>query len=98
MNITVNELSTFNNSNVRVSLYRKKVLGADDQTYELVDLQNYLTNKLTKAEDKVYYVTTNDLALSLNNTKFDNTGYELKFELYDGDKFITAIKKKFIVR
>ena len=98
MNITVNELSTFNNSNVRVSLYRKKVLGAEDQTYELVDLQNYLTNKLTKAEDKVYYVTTNDLALSLNNTKFDNTGYELKFELYDGDKFITAIKKKFIVR
>ena len=98
MNIAVNELSTFNNSNVRVSLYRKKELTAYDQTYELVDLQDYLTNTLTKVEDNVYYVTTNDLALSLNNTKFDKTGYELKFELYDGNKFITAIKKKFIVR
>lgn len=98
LNFTINETSTFTNSNIRVSLYKKKSLTAYDQTYELVDLQEYVTTTLDEVEENIYYVTTSNLALSMNNTKFEKTGYELRFELYDGNNFITVIKKKFIVR
>lgn len=98
MNISIKELSNLNNSNVRISLYKKQSLSAYDQTYGLIDLKDFVVGNLTKAKDKVYYVTSNELSLALNNTKFEKTGYELRFELYDGDKFITVIKKKFIVR
>ena len=98
MNFVINEKSNFQASTVRVSLYKKKEKGAYDQTYEIVDLQDFAIDTLTLAEDNAYYVTAEQFVLSLNTTKFEKTGYELRFDLYDGTKKITTIKKKFIVR
>ena len=98
MNFKINEISNFNASNVRVSLYRKKSLSGYDQVYDLVDLNDYAVDGLQQAETYVYYVTTDNFDLKLNTTLFEKRGYELRFDLYDGDKYITTIKKKFIVR
>lgn len=93
--ISINSLS---NSNIRMSLYKKKTLSGYDQTYELVDLQDFVINDLSEVQSNIYQVTNNNLNLSFNNSKFDNTGYELRFELYDSDNRITTIKKKFVVK
>ena len=98
MNFKIKELSNFNASNVRVSLYRKKSLSGYDQVYDLVDLNDFAVDGLQQAETYVYYVTTDNFDLKLNTTLFEKRGYELRFDLYDGDKYITTIKKKFIVR
>ena len=98
MNFIINEKSSFQASNVRVSLYKKTSFSGYDQNYELINLQDYVIDTLTKAEDNIYYVTSDKLVLSLNTTRFEKTGYELRFELYDGTKKITTVKKKFIVR
>ena len=88
----------FSNPNIRVSLYKKESLTAYDQNYLLIDLNDYTSNELELASNYSYYVNTNRLELNLDLTNMDKTGYEIRFELFDGDKRIDLIKKKFIVR
>ena len=92
-----NIINSLDDSTVKVSLYKRNSFTPTDQTYNLVDLKNYTTTTLT-GEDKVYVISSNEFNLTLNTTKFDYTGYELRFELYDGSNKLTTIKKKFIVR
>lgn len=100
----------FYNPNIRVSLYKKKELTAYDQSYTLIDLNEYVTNNLESITDKIYYASKypyfytgyknsyNTLDLELINSKFENTGYKFVFELYDGNKKIGTIEKKIIVK
>lgn len=96
--------------NIRVSLYKKYELTAYNQIYSLVDLNEYVSNELTEYIDKVYFVTQNpiqyndytklynEFSLNLITENFENTGYKFVFDLYDDDKKIGTIEKKFIVR
>lgn len=83
---------------VRVSLYKKSELTAYNQVYDLINLQEVSTNELTEVEENIYSVNSNSLDLSLNLSRLEKTGYEVRFELYDGTKLVTIIKKRFIVR
>ena len=83
---------------VRVSLYKKAELTAYNQVYNIINLQEVVSNELTEVEENIYTVDSNSLDLDFNLTKLEKTGYELRFELYDGSKFITVMKKRFIVR
>ena len=83
---------------VRVSLYKKSKLTAYNQVYDLINLQEVSTNQLNEVEDNIYTIDSNSLDLSLNLSRLDKTGYEVRFELYDGSKLVTIIKKRFIVR
>ena len=40
----------------------------------------------------------NKLELNLDLSNLEKNGYEIRFELFDGDTRIDLIKKKFIVR
>ena len=110
--ITFNVLQNgvFTNPNIRVSLYKKELLTAYNQTYSIVDLLDYVTNELTNVDDNIYYVSSNPsyynglsstynvFNINLINSNFEYNGYKFVFELYDGNKKISTIEKKFIVR
>ena len=98
MNFEIIESGELESPNIRISLYKSQDLSPYNQTYEIVDLQDYIIDELIEVEENAYRAVEKDLELTLNTTKFLKTGYEFRFELYDGDKHITTIKKKFIVR
>ena len=91
-------LNTTFTPTVRVSLYKKDELTAYNQVYNIINLQEVVSNDLTEVEENIYAVNSTSLDLDFNLTKLEKTGYELRFELYDGSKFITVMKKRFIVR
>lgn len=93
--LSINE---FSDPSVRVSLYKKNNLTAYDQIYTLIDLDLYSSNELELATDYSYIVSGNKLDLNLDLSGLEKTGYEIRFELFDGDTRIDLIKKKFIVR
>lgn len=96
--------------NIRVSLYQKKEFTAYNQDYQIVDLQNYATSTLDFAANNSYYVTRtaktydgtdasiNHYEVNLDLTKMNSGGYQFVFELYDGNRKIGLINKKYIVR
>ena len=98
--------SEIENPNIRVSLYEKKELTAYDQTYNLVDLRDYLYNEIDEVDNKVYMfldevVSSSEYdmySLSFKNSRFNLNGYKLVFDLYDGDTKVGSIEKKFIVK
>lgn len=87
-----------NNPNVRVYLYKKNLFTAFDQGYTQMDISNYLSNY-----DMSYYVINNinnnsNYSIELNTSSLENNGYMFVFELYDGDRFVSKVSKKFIVK
>jgi len=85
--------------NIRISLYEKKELTAYNQEYNIVDILNYTSDILNNAGSNKYFVDINNNPLKLNilPNKFNNNGYKFVFELYDGSRKITEVKKYFIV-
>ena len=84
---------------IRTELYEKSILSAYDQTYNIVDLQNYVNNELSSLGDNSYLVSSGeDFNLNFVTEELNNNGYQLIFHLYDGDIKIDTIKKYFIVR
>lgn len=105
LNFNITESSDVSNPNIRVSLYKKDKLTAYDQTYSILDLQEYSNTTLEKALDTIYYAVKNPLeyennrfTLELDLTKLKKGGYKFVFELYNSNKKIGTIEKKFIIR
>ncbi len=90
--------------NIRVSLYKKKNFTAFNQDYELIDLNEYITNDLELVNDKVYYAFKspldyqNTLELKFSPSTLERGGYRLVFELYDSNTKIGTLDEKFIVK
>jgi len=92
------------NPNIAMSLYRREY--TDDiysQTYQKVDLKDYVTNLLTATNrEKEYIVSDNPVDISYNYLLFkDNlvTGtYKLVFKLYDEDNLIGETYEYFIIK
>jgi len=80
------------------------------QDYTKIDLQNYVTDILEENSENTYYAfknpvfyqgtieTYNHFSLNILPSNFENNGYKLVFELYDGTEKIGTIEKKFIVK
>ena len=90
--------------NIRVALYKKKNFTAFNQDYELIDLNEYITNDLELVNNKVYYAYKspleyqNTLGLKFIPSKLESGGYKLVFELYDNNTKIGTLDEKFIVK
>ncbi|MFA5602766.1 MAG: hypothetical protein WDA21_03405 [Bacilli bacterium] len=96
--------------NIRISLYEKDELTAYNQSYSIIDLEDYISDDLNAYADNIYYVSTNPIqydgseetynVLELHSitNNFQNIAYKLVFELYDGNKKIGKIEKYFIVK
>lgn len=98
LKIRMLDTTNLKDKNIKVSLYKRATTIATDQTYELIDLKDYVNGNLNPAGDMLYSLTEDSTIIELNNKKFSNNGYELRFELFDGDRKITTIKKKFITK
>ena len=108
VNFNIVESAELTNPNVRVSLYKKKELTAYDQDYVLVDLNDYIKNKLESADSNIYYALKNPISYDVNETinsfsvilndDIENNGYMFKFGLYDGDNLVGEVNLKVIVR
>lgn len=85
------------NPNIRVSLYEKKEYTAYNQDYKIVNLLNYTTDELSSAGSNQYFVDVGELILNIYPNNFNNNGYKFVFELYDGSRKISEVKKYFIV-
>ena len=91
-------------NNIRVSLYKKVSLSPYDQKYDMIDLGTYLVdNVLELYDENVYYVsngidTNGNLNIKLDTSKLDKNGYMFVFELYEDDRIVNKISKKFIVK
>ena len=88
--------------NIRASLYRRTYTEVYNYTYELVDLQDYVTNELeTTAEQKVYLIRdlpTNRFQVIFNMKENLMTGtYQVRFSLYDGNNYVGHINKYIII-
>lgn len=109
MTFSMLEYGPFTNPNIRVSLYKKTNEGYD-QSYSIINLNSYVTNALEGVSSNVYYAVKNPIAynglkssyntfnLNLINSNFENNGYKLVFELYNGSTKVGTVEKKFIVR
>lgn len=92
------------NSNIKVSLYKKNKLSAYDQGYTIVDLGNYIEKDiLDKYQENIYYATKDiknngTLNINLNTSLLDKNGYMFVFELYEDEKMVSKVSKKFIVK
>lgn len=111
LNFDILQTGNFSNPTIRVSLYNKKdKTTAYDQEYTKIDLQDYVSDTLEKIEENSYYAfkspifyqgtieTYNHFSLNILPSYFENNGYKLVFELYDGTEKIGTIEKKFIVK
>ena len=92
------------NTNIRMSLYKKDELSAYNQKYTMIDLGEYLIdNTFEEYGENVYYASkninaNNTLNLNLNTDLLEKNGYMFVFELYDDEKLVNTINKKFIVK
>ena len=92
------------NTNIKISLYKKNSLSAYDQNYTIIDLGEYLIDSnLEKYEENIYYVSKktnekNTLKINLDTSLFEKRGYMFVFELYESEKLVNKISKKFIVK
>lgn len=89
---------------LKVSLYKKDSLSATDQKYTIIDLGSYLiNNSLEKYVENIYYISKDikdntTFNIDLNTGSLEKNGYMFVFELYENDKIVSKINKKFIVK
>lgn len=92
------------NTNIKMSLYKKNSLSAYDQSYTIVDLGEYLLdNNFERYDENIFYVTKEPnensvLTVNLDTGLLEKKGYMFVFELYEGEKLVSKINKKFIVK
>lgn len=90
---TVEYSSKFTTPNIKVALYRRDYTSEFAQTYTLVDMQDYVTDTLTKTNvDKEYLMSDSPSEKTINTYTFKEnlmTGtYKIVYKLYDQDTYI----------
>ena len=96
-------VSGIDNPIIKVSMYQKDQLTAYNQSYSIIDMQNYTDTTLNRERANYYYVNrsiniNNDFTYRLNTTNLNRSSYRFAFELYDGNKKVTTIYKYIIVK
>ena len=103
LHFTINYESLLEKPNIRLALYRRKYDNIYTGEYELVDLQEYLSQALFKTENEKEYMlienpsSVNNLTLLMNDSLLTGT-YRLAFRLYDGDVLIGNVVRYIIVK
>ena len=70
---------------------------AYDQEYELVDLEDYVSDYLDSINDSIYEFEVDDIVLNINNN-VERNGYKFVFELYDNNAKITEVDIMTIIK
>ena len=84
-------------------MYRRKYDEVYDTNYELVDLQDFVSETLVTTDNEYEYLLVNQpsnlntFTYQLNNELLTGT-YRLSFRLYDGSTLIGEIYKYIIIK
>lgn len=95
--------SGLDNPKITVSLYRRNYNTIYENTYELVNLQEYITNNLNLSNNSNEYLYTESPTSNMQftcNLKQNLTSgtYKLVFKLYDGDEYIGEAYEYLIIK
>jgi hypothetical protein len=99
----INYSSGLINPNLRISLYRRDYNEVYSERYNLVDLQDYVTNEFEETNlEKVYMLynpptSTMTTTLTLKEGLVSGT-YRVVFGLYDNDTFIGNVYKYIVIK
>ena len=96
-NFNVSYDGKLENPKLKVSLYKKKELTAYNQEYELVDLKDFVSNKLKNSNDYKYEIPLDNIVFNTKNS-IESNGYKFVFELYDNEDKISLVDIKTIIR
>ena len=101
--VTLNYSSSLSNPNIALSLYRRDYSEVFSQKYNLVELSDYITNKLTPTKrDKEYQISTKpskEVTYSLHLKDNLVTGtYKLVYKLYDGNSYVGEAYEYMIIK
>lgn len=88
--------------NIKVALYRRDYSNVYSNTYNLVDLQDYVTDSLTTTNIENTYLATDtptaNFTYSLTTKPELTTGtYKVVFSLYDGDRYVGEVYQYIII-
>ena len=113
MNISIKASDVVENTNIRVTLYKRDVTyteGADntleytDITYTQVNLANYVSNTLTSSGNINEYIVTDTVEEETNidwlltlKQNLPTGGYKLRFSIYSGDNYLGDVERHFVV-
>lgn len=102
LNFNIEYSSGVVSPNIRVGLYRRTYEGVYSNSYNLVDLQDYVTNELTTTNiNDMYLVTDNpteEFNFEVNLKEELVTGtYKVVFAIYDGDIYIGEMHQYIII-
>lgn len=102
LNFNITYASGVISPNIKVGLYRRDYTNVYSNSYNLVDLHDYVTNELTTTDiNDIYLVTDNPSSNFVFNLKLKNnlvTGtYRVVFSLYDGDIFIGDVYQYIVI-
>ncbi|MBR7042114.1 MAG: hypothetical protein IKI04_01290, partial [Bacilli bacterium] len=103
LTFTVSYTSLLSNPSVRIAMYRRKYDQVYDTNYELVDLQDYVSQTLFATGSQNEYLIINDPGATNNVTILMEdqllTGtYRLAFRLYDDDTMIGEVIRYIVVK
>lgn len=96
-NFNISYEGKLENPKLKVSLYKKKELTAYNQEYELVDLKDYVSNKLESSKDYRYETSLNNIVFTTKNS-IESNGYRFVFELYDNENKVSEVDINTIIR
>ncbi len=103
LTFTIGYSGYFENTEVTVALYRRRYDETLSTKYDLVDLDDYVSNTLITTSDENIYLVSDNLQTSQNYNLLLNqnlmTGtYKIRFCLYDNDILIDTIDKSIIIK
>ena len=95
--------SLLNDPNIRIAMYRRRYDAIYDTHYDLVDLQDYVTQSLFTTDNEKEYLIVEDPSANNSFTMALESGlltgtYRLAFRLYDNDVMIGEIIRYIIIR
>jgi len=95
--------SNLTNPNIRISLYKRDYSTIYSTNYELVDLQDYITQTLTQTNNKYEYLLTDSPLKDVNyNYNFKENlksgTYKFVVSLYDNNTYIGDVYKYIIIK
>lgn len=103
LKFTTQYTSFLDNPNIRIAMYRRKYDEVYDTNYELVDLQDFVSNELVTTNNLNEYLlmanpdNQNEFILPFKNELVSGT-YKLSFRLYDENTQIGEIIRYIIIK
>ena len=94
--------SGLSNPNIRISMYRRTYIEARQYDFQLVDIQDYVSDTLDTTNASSVYLVTNSpssrfqYVLHMDDNLMTGT-YQIRFNLYDGDNYVGHVVKYIII-